>query len=226
VLVAEKKCREELERVKPMDPVEHFDAYNAALNRAGELGLMEEPLSKEVKAKFASVKKRKETTAALRRGIDRGDRGLIEDSLEQLVELEKEWGPIVSEAERKQAAETLEVIRKEDEALSGLREALLSDAGRLKGKVGELDLAGIETGSVRAAAVDCKKHNIRTDVGKSLIEAADAIVAMREAFLAKHYPAIEAAVSVVTQLREDGRLGPEASAEVELAVNEIMDRRV
>lgn len=66
-LVDEKLCRETLQRLIPLSPVDNFEAFKAALEHANRLEFdpAKEPLVNEAQRLYASVKDRIEVGLAL-----------------------------------------------------------------------------------------------------------------------------------------------------------------
>ncbi len=97
-----------------------------------------------------------------------GDKALITDALAKADAFQREWGEIDIPAEQFELARaTLEIIRKEEEALSGIRSALAQ--GGLRGVVGKLSAEGIDVTKLQTFLQEIHPSTIRTKLGSALM---------------------------------------------------------
>jgi sugar diacid utilization regulator len=225
-LMEEKQCRDRLRELFPVDPVDKYAEYEAALKEATRLELQDEDFTKQVQAKFDTVRDRIETKSNLLRGIEMGDKQLILRSLQKAEELRADWGEIVSADAVAKARETLEVIAKEEKVLDDLRAALA--VGSPTGATGSLDTSRVTFSQVESALAACSAGNTRvnTIVGKNLMATATAIRDLRRAFKTGEWAAIESSTAAAVALSDRGSLAPECAAEVKQAAAEVADRRI
>ncbi|KAA0165511.1 hypothetical protein FNF31_01856 [Cafeteria roenbergensis] len=245
----ERDCRSRLASLAGSDPVDAFEEYKEAIAWADRLELTGEDVQ-AVKGRFATVRDRKEAKEELSKGIRNGDRLLIETAMAKVRELSESWGPIVPAETLRQAEATLEVIRKEDEALAGLRAAVSDPAGSLLqakevarreaareagsdgGGAGAAASAGmgigvLSTDLLDAAMARARDATVSTKVGKDLIKTAELLVELRSAFKAgPDWERVEAAVAAAVAARDEHEgVSREALAEVARAEAEVNDRK-
>ena len=110
----------------------------------------------------------KQTKRRLREGIELGDKALISDALAKADAFMREWGEIDIPAEQFELARaTLEIIRKEEEALTGIRVALSQDG--LRGSVGMLSAEGINITKLQTFLQEIHPSIVRTKLGSALM---------------------------------------------------------
>jgi len=236
----ERDCRVSLGRLDGKDPLDAFDEYKAAIEWADKLEL-DGPDVRGAKERFATVRDRREAKDALLKGIRNGDRELIEAAIAKVQELAESWGPIVPEATLNEATATLEVIRKEDEALASLRDAVsrpdggLVEAKRLarEARAGggapaqSLDLSRMDCSALEAALRVASSASISTKVGSDLVATATMLIDLRQAFVAgPDWARVEDVVTALVSARDDREaVSREALAEVARAESEVNERR-
>lgn len=224
-LLEEQACLDSLLALGAFDPVDKYAEYEAALKEAKRLELTG-PIVEGVASKFATVRDRIETKQNLLRGIEIGDKALIERSLARAEELKGDWGDIIPADVREKAAAQLAVIQREAQLQEDLKRAL--SRGGPTGSVGALETSAIDTAELDGVIADALSGRIAvsTIVGRNLIASAQAIRALRTAMRAGDWPAFETAVLGVTALREGGTLSPESESEVKQAQGEVSDKRI
>ena len=224
-LLEEKACRDTLVALSAFDPVDKYAEYEAALKEAKRLD-MNDPIVTSVATKFATVKDRIETKQNLLRGIEIGDKALIERSLARAEELRADWGDIIPQEIKDKAASTLLVIARETQLQEDLKRTL--SHGGPTGSIGSLDLSVMDTAELDAVIADALsgKVPVTTIVGRNLIATAQAIRSLRGAFRSGDWPALEGAVTSLVALRDAGTLAPESEGEVKQAQAEISDKRI
>jgi hypothetical protein len=225
----EKDCREALASIEHEDPVDAFEEYQRVIAWADRLEL-EGPDVDVIKARFATVRDRREAKEMLLKGTRVGDRLLIETALDKIADLEKDWGQIVPPAAIAEAKTALDMIRREDEALAGIRAALSARGGSLLeiGPVGAMDVSALSVSLLEPAIASLEGVGLTTKVGRDLLATSKLLVRIRRAFLAgPDWAAVESTVTqaVTVRNKEDG-ISREALEEVARAEAELNDRSV
>jgi hypothetical protein len=109
-----------------------------------------------------------QTKRQLKDGIDLGDKALIVAALARADAFKAEWGEIDIPAEQFELARnTLDIIEKEEMALSGIR-ASLSHNG-LHGPVGGLVAKDVDVAGLQAAVHLVQAATVRTKLGNALV---------------------------------------------------------
>ena len=115
-----------------------------------------------------------QTKRKLEEGIELGDKTLITEALAKAEVLRQEWGSIdIPQSQIERAWATLDIIRKEETALSDLRTALTS-AG-VGGTVGKLDASNAAVHELRDSLERIKTLTMRTKLGNALVSFAKVI---------------------------------------------------
>lgn len=222
-LLEEKLVVETLLELRPLDPADHYEGYEKALEDALRLEITH-PIVAVCRAKFNTVQERLEAKQGVAKGILLGDKHLILACLAQADRLMEEWGDILPPGTREQAAEVLDLIAKEEKTQNALRRAIAS--GAAKGTVGCLDGSTADPMVLEASLAAAASGNLlQTQVGKNLVVTAATLRDLRRALKSGSWPAIETALAACIALRNNDCLAPEAADEVKAIEAEVADRK-
>lgn len=130
-----------------------------------------------------------QTKRQLKDGIDLGDKALILAALARADAFKAEWGEIDIPTEQFELARsTLDVIEKEEAALSGIRTALAQNG--LQGTVGALVAKDVNVSALQSAVHLVQPATVRTKLGNALVTFAKVLLDGDGCAFPSHTPAL------------------------------------